>query len=258
MAKAPSIGLLTWTIKRESIEVNIVDYFDQVKIISRVSRKDRRDDTVLEFSKNELPINTNKVSFFDAITPTEANGFPNPGSRGCFLSHMRVLEDANQLSLSNILILEDDIQFSKHISMYGALAAKSLKNIDWDIAYFGHTLEDSTIGAQWLEVDSLMHLSHFYAVNQKTFEKITVFLNQLTERPAGHPRGGPMHYDGALNTFIQQNSGIKAVYFSVNLGYQRPSKTDIHELSILDTTPILRKMTLIARRLKAKLLRVIR
>jgi hypothetical protein len=132
--------------------------------------------------------------------------------------------------------------------------------MEWDIVYFGHPFEGSSNLSEpvWKVVDEPIHLSHFYAVNGKSLGKLRDFLFQVMERPPGHPDGGPMHYDAALNTLIQSNKEILAYYFTWSLGYQRPSRTDLHELSIVDRAPILRSVMAMLRRLKAKILRRIR
>lgn len=238
--------------------MNVIDYFDQVRIINMAKRQDRRDGTQAEFDKYQFPLNTDKVSFFKAIAPTEAKGFPNPGVRGCFLSHVTIIQEARQAGVGHVFVLEDDIQFSKHISSKGTEAVAALDKIDWDIAYIGHDLKSKEGPFKWLTVDQPMLLSHCYAVNARVFDRIIDFFEQLQERPTGHPDGGPMHYDGALNTFRAQNPDVKVVYASMNLGFQRPSATDLHSQSSFDKNPLLRPLTIQLRKLKAKYLSLVR
>ena len=235
--------------------MNVIDYFDRARIINIASRKDRRLETEEEFARNGFHIDDEKVGFFKAVTPTEGEGFPSVGVRGCFLSHLGVLEEAMRLDLKNILILEDDIQFSRRISQYGKQAIESLEGMDWDIIYFGHPVETDSSMPSWKVVDQPIHLAHFYAVNGKCFGTLRDFLLQILERPPGHPDGGPMHYDAALNTLIHQNNAIRAYYFTANLGYQRPSRTDLHELSFFDRVSVLRPVIGMLRKLKARNLR---
>lgn len=93
--------------------MNIIEHFDIVRIINVASRKDRHDETVSEFRRHGFKINTDNIGFFEAIIPEDKGGFPNPGVRGCFLSHLGVLEEADRASAKNVLVLEDDIEFSK-------------------------------------------------------------------------------------------------------------------------------------------------
>lgn len=238
--------------------MNFIDHFDGVRIINVASRTDRQSETISEFKHHGFQINTETVQFFKAVTPQDSGGFPTPGVKGCFLSHLGVLEEASSAGAKNVLVLEDDIQFSSKLRQYGGSLFEQLNEVDWDIAYFGHALDDAKGEAEWKLVEQPMLLAHFYAVNGKTLEKLTTFLHEVLERPPGHPDGGPMHYDGALNTFMDKNSDIKAYYCSLNLGYQRSSKTDLHELSIFDTNPLLRPLVKAGRQIKNKLLKYTR
>jgi GR25 family glycosyltransferase involved in LPS biosynthesis len=238
--------------------MSFLDYFDQVKIINMPSRTDRRMETEAEFARYQLPINTDKNSFFNAITPDTPLDFPNIGARGCFLSHLTILTAAADKKLTKLFLLEDDIQFSNQINEDGKQAVLALESLDWDIVYFGHLLKSSPISPHWKAVTEPMLLSHCYAVNGKAIKRLALFLEEMKARPAGHPQGGPMHYDGALNTFLAQNKDIKAYYYSKNLGYQRPSKTDIHQSSIIDNNPLIKPFTSTYRAIKRAYLRLTR
>jgi len=227
----------------------MIDYFEHTQIINLASREDRRRETIEEFRNNGFPINTDKVSFFEAIQPTEAQGFPNTGTRGCFLSHLKIIENAKNAGYQRILILEDDATFSKNIADIAPIAIEALDNMDWDLAYFGHSLEESD-ALEWRPLSQPMLLAHCYAINGKSLDKLCQFLHDILDRPAGHPDGGPMHYDGALNTFRAQNDDIQSFYFAKNLAYQRPSMTNIHDTSIYDKHPLLKVFTHLLRKAK--------
>lgn len=226
--------------------MSLFDYFDRARIINLPARADRREETKEEFSRYDFPIGTEKVRFFEAFSPSDSKGFPNPGVHGCFLSHMQIILDAHDDKLKNILVMEDDICFSKSIVQFADKAVEELKQMDWDIAYFGHTFPNDASKPSWKPLNEPTIWSHFYAINGKTLPEFSRFLKTIIERPAGHPEGGPMHYDGAINTFREQNPDIKAFCFSANLGYQRPSKTDLHETSFYDRytllTPVVRSL----------------
>jgi len=233
-----------------------LDFFDQVRIINLTSRADRRQETESEFSAQGFPSPSARGQFFPAIAPVDAAGFPNRGVRGCYLSHLAILREARNAGANRVLVLEDDIAFSRDIAHWGSQAVALLADRAWDIAYFGHALPNTLGNPHWAAVDQPMLLAHCYAVNGKTLNKLVAFLEAILMRPPGHPDGGPMHYDGALNTFIQQNPDIEAVYFSKNLGYQRPSRTDLHRQSIIDRNPLLRQFSGIYRALKRAYLKI--
>lgn len=179
-----------------------------------------------------------------------AAGFPNPAVRGCYLSHLAVLEEARRDDVGHVLVMEDDIAFVREMGVLGREALRQLDALDWDIAYFGHALGNQPVPPTWKPVRGPMRHAHFYAVHARALHRLIDFLQSVLERPAGHPDGGPMHYDGALSTFMAQNPDIRAVYFSRSLGYQRPSRTDLHTPSILDRSPLLRPWAGVYRALK--------
>lgn len=238
--------------------MNVIDYFDRARIINISSRNDRRLETIEDFTRNGFRIDNDKIAFFQAVTPDALEGFPSLGARGCFMSHLGIMEEAVRSNLNNILIMEDDIQFSKCIATYGKQAVAALEGMDWDIVYFGHPFDGDSSSPAWKVVDQPVHLSHFYAVNGRCIERLRDFLLQLLQRPPGHPDGGPMHYDAALNTLIHSQKDVQAYYFTWNLGYQRPSRTDLHDLSFMDRSALLRPLMTLLRRLKARGLRAIR
>ncbi|HAB02669.1 MAG TPA: LPS biosynthesis glycosyltransferase [Pseudomonas sp.] len=238
--------------------MNVIEYFDRTRIINIPARTDRRQETTAEFARHGFALDNEKIGFYAAVQPDAQEGFPSIGARGCFLSHLGILEEAERLNVDNVLILEDDIQFSQRIGTFGKQAVEALRGLEWDILYLGHSCEGNADEPGWALVDGPIHLTHFYAVNGKSLAKLRAFLTQVLERPPGHPEGGSMHYDAALNTLIHTDKSIQAYYFTWNLGYQRPSRTDLHALSIFDRLAILRPVMALYRRLKAAKLRRVR
>jgi len=234
-----------------------IERFDMVRIINMVSRTDRRDETINEFKRANFSLNSEQVSFYAAITPDTADGFPNKGTKGCFLSHLNVLREAKARGVNNVLVLEDDIAFVRKINKIGVSAFDNLADLDWDLAYFGHVMPSCENDLAWRVVTAPMLSAHCYAVNGKSLGKLIDMLEVMLTRQPGDPNGGPMHYDGALNFFINQQNA-KAFYFGYCLGYQRPSVTNIHELKTLDKLRFLAPLSWIFRRLKRWLLRLTR
>ena len=220
--------------------MNIVDYFDSIRIINLKRRADRRDEVLNEFKRMGIPFVKPKVNFFEAIAPVESAGFPSAGARGCYLSHLAVIKEAIERRDQHILVIEDDLNFSKNLSLHCTSALKNLDVIDWDIAYLGHSLEDKKEKIAWVKIspDTELLCAHFLAINGKVLPRLSEFLEAILTREPGDPQGGPMHYDGALSTFRKTHKDINTYCFSKNLGYQRPSKTDLHALSWFDRIPL--------------------
>lgn len=237
---------------------NVIEYFEKTNIVNLIFRNDRRAETRDEFARFNLPIDNEKIFFIEASCPDDAKGFPTIGTRGCFLSHLGILKNAQKEGLGNILILEDDINFSRDILKISETAISGLETLEWDIIYFSHAFDETEQPLEWRRLNKDMPCSHFYAVNGQCLNDLIDFLEKILTRPPGHPDGGPMHYDGALNVFRHQNPDKNIFYFSKNLGFQRPSKTDIHETGFFDRTPIIKQIVPVLRKLKGAILKLIR
>ena len=223
--------------------MTINDYFDRTAIINLPERADRRAETREEFKRVGWQVENKKADFFTATRPEIAAGFPSAGVRGCFLSHMNAINKAQNDNLANILIMEDDIAFVSDINKIAEEALQELDETEWGLLYLGHEhISYLPTEKRVEEITEPLRLKHFYAVNGIIFERFLRFLEQLLERPPGHPNGGPMYYDGALTTFRMQNRDIKTFAIVPSLGYQRSSRSDLHQNSLLDSWPILNPM----------------
>ncbi len=234
--------------------MGIFEYFDRTRIVNLAVREDRRIETQEEFEKCGFSVRSEKVDFFPACSPDESAGFPSPGVRGCYLSHKNILEEAIQDKLENILFLEDDICFSKRLPELNESIVSELQTLDWDIAYFGHTLPAEKDVPHWELLTKPTQQTHFYAINSGIFERFLRFLDDVMSRPPGHPDGGPMHYDAAIHTFRVQNPDVKAFYYTHNLGFQRPSKTDLHKTAFYDDLRLFKPITGFLRKVKGKIM----
>src|SRR5690606_15681426 len=74
----------------------LIDWFDRVYVISLASRTDRRKQMAAMLARAGVEICAGVVEFFDAVRSDAADGFPSPGARGCFLSHLAVLRRAKR------------------------------------------------------------------------------------------------------------------------------------------------------------------
>lgn len=237
--------------------MNITDHFQKTAIINLPERKDRRTETIAECKRINCTIDNHKTAFFPAVKPAEPAGFPSIGVRGCFLSHMQVIREAQQSRLENVLVMEDDIAFTPPANTILAEAMQELEGKEWGFLYLGHEYPvDSSRKERLIAIHEPLLLAHCYAVNAPVFDSFLTFLNRLLQRPPGHPDGGPMHYDGAISTFRMQNPGIATYIVNPSIAYQRSSRTDLHKLSVWDTIPFISPFTNGMRKLKNTLKRL--
>lgn len=233
-----------------------MNFFDRTYVVNLPERKDRRRMMIRELDKAGMPLTPNKTEIFAAIKPDDAGNFPSIGARGCFLSHLTILKQAKEDRLANVLILEDDLTISEQFRADREVLVEQLHQTDWDFVYFGHheKTEGGTSPATLQPYSEPIMMTHFYGVNGKLFDRLLSFLEELQQRPGGHPDGGPMHLDGAYSTFRAQNPDVITLIASPSLGWQRPSRSNIHP-KWFEQVFVLKQLSDVARVAKERLQR---
>ena len=217
-----------------------------VYVISLPNRSDRRRAMGRELAKIGW-----SAEFFPAIRPKSASGFPSIGAHGCFLSHLSVLKHAHNRGAAELIILEDDVNFSPEFISRWSTAISDLEDREWSIFFAGHRLRELPSGLSKLEPQKVVQCAHFLAINGSAIPPLIEGLEAILSRPAGHPQGGPMHVDGAYSTIRAQNPSLVTYAYFPPLGYQRPSRTDIGDLKWFDRIEFLKPLIDVGRRLKA-------
>lgn len=237
----------------------LIDYFAITRIINLRERSDRRQETREELRRNGLPFSP-KAEFFEATRPASADGFPTLGTKGCFLSHLGVLQALTASGLPNVLVLEDDIRFEPKLLRGQSQLLADLDQMRWDIVYFGRLNAPAPEGnVSKLRVldsgDGVMGM-HCYAIRLEAARRFQAYLEGCLTRPPGDPTGGPMHVDGALSMFRAQNPDIVALIVEPYMADQRSSRTDIHQLKSYEDLPLVRTALSIVRRARNVVTRV--
>ncbi|WP_260703651.1 glycosyltransferase family 25 protein [Edaphobacter flagellatus] len=225
------------------------DYFERVQVINLVERRDRRRDMEAQLKKFNLT-----AEFFPAVKPAEVGDWPSLGARGCFLSHYNILKQALDAGARNVLILEDDLDFSPHLPEVTDELLRQIEGGNWGFLYLGHVEPQaaSGVGLQLVPWTGPLMTTHFLAVNQSVLERVVFFMEQVLSRPDGHPLGGPQHVDGAYSMFRAQNPDIKTLLAAPPLGWQRSSRSDV-SVSRYESIPVVRDLLGAARRIKRAL-----
>lgn len=232
--------------------------FDRVRIISLARRKDRREETLEELDTLGDRIDGPRIGWFDALAPATADGFPNAAVRGCFLSHLSVLENALAAGVERLLVLEDDVAFIDDApALLPGLLAR-LDTTDWRMAYLGHGLPRAAGTPRWQAVSGPTPQAHCYAIHGSALADLVAFLRAILNRPPGHPEGGPMHVDGALSLFALAQPRGRALFATRSLAYQRPSRTDLHRCSVIDRSAWLKPLARPIRQFKRQCLKRLR
>ena len=227
-----------------SCDMLMLTPFEAVYVINLPSRTDRRDEMSEQLKLVGLSFDSPHVHLFPAVRPRDNGGFESIGARGCFMSHLEVLRAAN--GKKNVLILEDDLNFSPH-------QRKISLPENWGLFYGGarHALHPES---ELTVVSATQDLvcAHFVAFNGSVIPRVIEFLEQLLTREPGDPEGGPMHVDGAYNVFRARNPDVLTLIATPELGTQRPSRSDIAPLKWFDKIAGVRSLVGVARSLRAR------
>jgi hypothetical protein len=216
-------------------------------VINLEHRTDRRDAMQRQLSRIGWQAN-----FFPAIRPASAADFPSIGARGCFLSHLAVLNKARDAHVQQLIILEDDLNFAPDFAERWQKAMPALEAREWCIFYPAHLFADLPAGLSRISPDRGIQCTHFMVINGHAIAPVAAGLETILSRPAGDPMGGPMHVDGAYSTIRQQDHALVTYAHSPALGYQRASRSDVGDLRWFDRASLFAPIVEIARQLRPK------
>jgi glycosyl transferase, family 25 len=230
--------------------------FDQVYIINLPERADRRAEMNDQLAKLGLGLSIEGLTLFRAVRPSDPGGFPSIGARGCFFSHLQILQHALEAGFQKILILEDDCNFTAALSQDPGQFVDLVNRSSWNLLYGGVVGLQGGRGGQngvvatELPPDQGVMGTHFVAFDRRAIEVAVPYLLEMSQRPAGDPAGGPMHVDGAYSWMRAQHPWLITLMCSPQVAYQRSSKTDIHEARWYDRISFLGPVVAGVRKLK--------
>ncbi|MEM9462787.1 MAG: glycosyltransferase family 25 protein [Myxococcota bacterium] len=235
--------------------MRLIDYFGRAYIINLAHRIDRMVELGDELARIGLDPHDPRFVRFDACQPEDRAGFPSLGAHGCFMSHLGLLRKARAEGLERVWILEDDVSFDPWLPQYEARIVGQLEaQPDWGLVYIGYGNETRRNAGHRTptlrRTDEPLMCSHCMGVNRRMFDPLIAYLEACLQRPAGHPEGGPMHVDGAYSMFRQLHDDAVTLIVDPSLAGQRASRTDIHELGLLDRLPMTRALMGELRRVK--------
>jgi glycosyl transferase, family 25 len=214
----------------------LLDSFDRIFVINLSTRADRRAEMDAQLRRVGLSLASRNVTVFEAVRPEHEGDFPSIGARGCFMSHLGVLKEALRLGLSSVLILEDDADFAPGPHCTEVQAC--LEQEDWAIFYGGYrvdALPRTRLACVCVPPATAVETAHFIAMRgQVLIASLIAYMEAQLVRPAGDPRGGPMHVDGTYSWFRKEHGRYTTLLAVPPIAFQRASKSDIAELPLLD------------------------
>ncbi len=218
--------------------------FDRVEIIHLRERRDRFEALSRELRRQGFSIERAHIP--NAPMPQEANGFPSRGVYGNFLSHLDIIRRAQADKLESVLVLEDDAIFSRLISSQGRRIARTIKTLDWDLLFIGHSLRDPPPSNNgFVSPTSRFHWAHCYAARARVLPRLAAYLESVIERPAKHPLGGKMYIDASFSLFRLQNPDVKCLISSPRLSVQRGSESSLGNSTRLARLPFISTIRLV-------------
>ena len=156
--------------------MNITNFFDKTYCINLDRRFDRWSECLFEFEQKRL-LGINRFKAVDGNSlPKNVNGFMTPSRTALVLTNIQILEEAIKNNYQSILILEDDVEFTKQVtdmkSFFDSLPE------DWDMLYFGGN-HNTHVGSKPPAIinDKVCKLhntfsTHCVAINNKAFIQI--------------------------------------------------------------------------------------
>jgi|TARA_R110000851_G_scaffold56338_3_gene131765 GR25 family glycosyltransferase involved in LPS biosynthesis len=154
--------------------MNILNqHFDKIYCVNLDKRTDRWSHAATQFKKYNIEVK--RVSAVegnpDNLPCISPHLIQYPGAVGCSLSHYKILKEAKELGLSNILIFEDDILFKDD---WEKIYTDNYKDIpeDWDMLYLSTNSIYKVITSKVSERISKAHnclTTHSYAIKSRLF-----------------------------------------------------------------------------------------
>jgi hypothetical protein len=251
----------------ESPAQSLVGCFERVYLIHLRERVDRYVALERELASVGIPLDHPKVRIMEGQWSESPNGFPSLGAYGNFMSHLRILREAKADGLESVWVMEDDVIFRSHLRRADAQASvvQELRGKPWDIAYLGHHIEtrrlrelrkrDPDVEFSPVAPTEEFLWAHCYAVRKSAFDPLLAYLEETLTNPPGHPRGGRMYIDGALNMYRRLHPHAKVLVSTTNLVYQRSSPSSLAGQKKWQSAPAIASAMPLVRSLKDSLWR---
>lgn len=229
--------------------------FSKIRIINLESRSDRKREMMAELRRIGLSVDGNVIDIFKAFRFEDPGNFPSIGARGCFLSHLGILKQAQAQNFASVLIFEDDLDFCQDPTEHIVKAMNELDHQEWSMFYGGYEISRPITpipgkSIQFADSDDSIGTTHFIGIHARAIPDLVLYFEAMLTRPAGDPAGGPMHVDGAYNWFRKSHPQFKTFIALPIIGVQRPSRTDIGELKAIDKIGSIRVLIGLLRKFK--------
>jgi glycosyl transferase family 25 len=230
--------------------MTLYDYFDRIAIIHLPNRRDRFQALTIELRDMGIDIRQSKIQIPHAPVPNDWSGWPSRGVYGNFLSHLGILKQALRDGLKTVWVLEDDAIFSRRMRREQQVLVEKLKEREWDMCFFGHSLnrELSEHPTGFVRPPADFIWAHCYAVHARVLPRLVAYMEQALVLPAHHPEGSRLYIDGAFTLFRRSNPDVVALVYNPALSIQKGSPSSLNDPNWFDTMAVTRPLVSLARR----------
>lgn len=187
--------------------------FDKIYCINLDRRLDRWSQSEEQFKKLGI-----EVERFSAIEPSSGNTYINKGELGVLQSNLELIKKAKEQKCNNILIFEDDVEFSPNFqSLFNSFYSQIPSN--WDMIYFGGNHVHGFIPTSANVVRMLgSYAIHSIVIRNTLFEKIIEILPESKKQVDVY--------------YAELHRTHHAYCFMPHLTWQRPNYSDIAQANV--------------------------
>ena len=195
--------------------IDLLKYFDAAYLVNLFRRPDRLQETQDEFEKWGI-VGVQRIEAVDGSTlPPHQN--ISAGALGLYYTHLNIIRHAKQQGFKNVLLLEDDIEFTPNVLEFDSF----MKAVPSDVCLLylgGHHIQKPTKVSERIVRNTQVFTTHSFVIYEQIFDTI---LNDLE----GKLNNQDCQVDLYLADVIQKR--FPSYSFFPNMTTQRPSHSDI-------------------------------
>jgi len=169
-------------IRNRRFGSEISRFFDKVICINLDSRPDRWCYVYEQLVKFGLGKKVERLSAVDVRSVPELQkyerlvrkNFSLLANCGCLLSHRKIIEEAKNIGLRNVLVFEDDFKILEGNITGIRSSLADLEKFDWEIFYLGATylFEFQVVSSHLVRVSNGAYATHAIAYNSSVFDRV--------------------------------------------------------------------------------------
>lgn len=210
------------SIKNTRFGYEVSRFFDKIYCINLDNRPDRWRYVCDHFVKFGLEKKIERFPAIDVRSDPELrvhekllkDNFSRLAMCGCLLSHRKIIENAKQDGLNNVLVFEDDVKVLE--ANIGGIheSLEELAKLSWDVFYLGATylLALKPVGPHLVNVSNGAYATHAIAYNNSIFDQI---LNLLPNDPLEFLQSNRFEIN-AVDKWLQSDLFDHSKFFGTN------------------------------------------